>query len=157
MLYRVKHGEFRPQKPTNGLNVELIDFEGNDLENYDITGHPALRESLVRMLLNEVRIDAIVFAVDSSDPVQLPESIDYLQFFLDNPRLEGLPIAILATKQDVDGALTKEEIYAAFELDKKFKKPCMGKWTIIDVSTKTGFGVIDLLHFLAVVLDSCAP
>lgn len=152
MLYRIKHGEFHSHKPTIGLNVELIDFEGNDLENYEVSGHPSLRESLVRALVSEKRIDAIIYAVDSSDPGHLPESIDYLQNVLENPQLASLPIAILATKQDVEGALLKEEIYAAFELDKKFRKPGMGGWTIIDVSAKTGFGVIDLLHFLAMVL-----
>ncbi|HME55729.1 MAG TPA: ADP-ribosylation factor-like protein [Candidatus Lokiarchaeia archaeon] len=152
MLYRVKHGEFHAHKSTIGLNVEFIDFEGNDVENYEVTGHPALRESLVTSIAREEKVDAIIFAVDSSDPVKLPESIDYMQFVLDNKYLAGLPLAILATKQDVEGALLKEEIYAAFELDKKFKKPGMGKWTIIDVSAKTGYGVIDLLHFLATVL-----
>nr|MDO8114516.1 ADP-ribosylation factor-like protein [Candidatus Sigynarchaeota archaeon] len=149
MLHRMKHSEFSDFRPTIGLGIEVMDFEGNDIENVDIAGHPSTRNDLISVSASEAKPDAVVFVVDSSNPGRLYESADFLQAILENRLLKDVPLVILATKQDMEGALTREEIVAGFDLKNKMAGRT---WTSIDASAKTGLGIVDLLHFLATVL-----
>ena len=48
--------------------------------------------------------------MDSSDEKQLDEACDCLVKVLSTPALYGLPLLIVANKQDLPGALTPEQV-----------------------------------------------
>jgi GTPase SAR1 family protein len=149
MLHRMKHGEFHPSKPTLGMAIETMDFEGHDIENIEIGGHKASREHITSVLACDAKPDAILFVVDAADPARFPEAIDYLASMLHIPQLIDVPLAIIATKHDVPGALSREDIFTGFELKAKVDGR---KWGVIEASARTGQGIIDVLHFLATIL-----
>jgi GTPase SAR1 family protein len=149
LLHRMKHGEFIDARPTLGMSIENLDFEGHEIENIDVAGNEGMRASIIRALVNDGKLDAIIFVVDAAEPARLPEAIDYLKEVLAIPQLTDIPLAVLAAKQDESGALTREDIVSGFELGRIIEgRRCV----VIETSSKTGRGIIDVLHFLASVL-----
>jgi GTPase SAR1 family protein len=149
LLHRMRHGEFLDARPTLGMSIENLDFEGHEIENIDVAGNDGLRMSIVQAVANDIKIDAIVFVVDAAEPARLPEAIDFMKDMLAIPQFADVPLAILAAKHDVPGALAREDIIAGFELSTMIAgRRC----AVIETSSKTGRGIIDVLHFLASVL-----
>jgi len=54
--------------------------------------------------------------VDSADPSRVEEARAVLQQLLSHPDLAGIPVLLLANKQDAPTALTPHEIEASFAL-----------------------------------------
>jgi len=149
MLHRIKHGEFLDTRPTLGMSVQDLDFEGHKIENFDITGNDGLRLAIVQSITREVKVDAIAFVIDTTEPARFPESIDFIKDILKIPHLTEIPLAIIAAKSDVPGALSREDIIDGFELGTLISgRRC----TVIEVSSKTGQGIIDVLHFFATII-----
>ncbi len=149
LLHRMRHGEFLDTHPTLGISIENLDFEGHEIENIDVAGNDGLRMNIIQALIKEVKLDAIIFVVDAAEPARLPEAIDFIKVLLAIPQLADIPLAILATKHDVPGSLAREDVVTAFELNTIIVgRRC----TVIETSSKTGLGIIDVLHFLASVL-----
>jgi ADP-ribosylation factor-like protein 13B len=61
-------------------------------------------------LLNSLFVYAKVFVVDSSDSSYLNEAAQCLSNVLRNPTLSGLPLLVLANKQDLDDAKDVNEV-----------------------------------------------
>ena len=60
--------------------------------------------------------DIIVFVVDSVDLTAMNEAKSNLHSLLEWPSLEGIPLLILGNKNDIDGALTEEELIEELSL-----------------------------------------
>ncbi|NMC04448.1 MAG: hypothetical protein GYA24_04510 [Candidatus Lokiarchaeota archaeon] len=146
LLHRMKYSEFLETWPTLGMSIELLDFEGHEIENMDVSGNHGTRASIIRALVNDGKLDAIIFVVDAAEPARLPEAIDLLKDVVSIPQLIDVPLAILAAKQDIAGALTREDITMGFELGRIIEGR---KCVVLETSSKSGKGIIDVLHFLA--------
>ena len=59
---------------------------------------------------------ALLYVVDASDPLRMDESRDVLRSLLATPDLTGIPLLVLANKQDAPGAVTPHEVQARFGL-----------------------------------------
>ncbi|MEX2758678.1 MAG: ADP-ribosylation factor-like protein [Candidatus Sigynarchaeota archaeon] len=151
LLHRIKHGEFLDSRPSLGMSIQDLDFEGHEIENIDIAGNDGLRLVIIQALTREVKIDAVAFVIDAAEPARLPESIDFMKDILKVPQLAEIPIAIIVAKSDVPGALSRQDIIDGVELGTLISgRRC----TVIEVSSKTGQGIIDVLHFLARILHA---
>ncbi|MBN2154261.1 MAG: hypothetical protein JW839_22595 [Candidatus Lokiarchaeota archaeon] len=149
LLHRMKHSEFLDARPTLGMSIENLDFEGHEIENIDVSGKAGMRMAIAQSLANDTRLDAMVIVIDAAEPARLPESIDFMQDVLAIPQLADIPLAVIAAKNDVPGALSREDLIAGLELGTMVSgRRC----AVIETSSKTGGGIIDVLHFLATIL-----
>lgn len=87
--------------------------------------------------------DALIFVVDSIDKDRMMLCQKELSILLKEERLLGVPVLILANKQDLDGALSMEEIRQQLKLDKIYSH-----WNIVPSSAVTGQGLIEGLDWL---------
>ena len=61
-------------------------------------------------------VNAIVFIVDSADAAALPVAKEELHNLLQKPVLDGIPLLVLGNKNDLNEALSVDEIIEALDL-----------------------------------------
>ena len=99
--------------PTIGLNIGKVSIDGANLVFWDVGGARSLR-SLWERYYGEAH--GLLFVVDAADTARLEEAREVLQQLLNNAELAGIPLLVLANKQDAAGALTPHEVQARFGL-----------------------------------------
>ena len=96
------------------------------------------------------KTNAIVFVIDSTDKERLDIAKQELFFLIKEEDLKGVPIAILANKQDLEGALSDIEISEMLGLsDIK-----TNQWAIFKTVAKTGVGLDNAFKWLTGILSS---
>lgn len=111
-LYRLKFDQYLNTVPTIGFNCEKIRAQSGRAKGacflvWDIGGQDKLRplwRSYTRCT------DGIVFVVDSVDQERMEEAKMELQRTARTPDNQGVPILVLANKQDLPGAKEPKEI-----------------------------------------------
>ncbi len=74
--------------------------------------------------------DAIVFVIDSNDRERISECKDHLWALLQEEELQQCTLLVLANKQDLEGAMTTDEVREKLELDSlKFQNKKICKFT----------------------------
>ncbi|XP_056321969.1 ADP-ribosylation factor-like protein 14 [Danio aesculapii] len=141
LLYKLKYDENFHTVPTIGFNVEMIEAKKNrdkiSLTVWDVGGQAKMR-AFWRNFYQDTA--GIVFVVDSSDIKRLDEAKGVLEQSLKSEHLRGLPVVVLANKQDIVGAATVTEITEQFNL----RKSCSDRdWFIQPCSALTGAGLVD--------------
>lgn len=112
LLYRLKLKEFVKTIPTKGFNTEKIKVavgtsRAITFQVWDVGGQEKLRplwKSYTR------RTDGIVFVVDSTELERMEEARVELHKITRTSENQGVPVLILANKQDQDSALTVTEV-----------------------------------------------
>ena len=93
--------------PTLGFNIKTLEYRGFKLNIWDVGGQTSLR-SYWRNYFEQT--DGLVWVVDSADRARLQDCKAELQVLLQQERLAGATLLVFANKQDIDGALSQEEI-----------------------------------------------
>lgn len=114
LLYRLKLREFVETSPTKGFNMERIKVQiGHSKANtttfqvWDVGGQEKLRplwKSYTR------RMDGLVFVVDAAETERMEEAKVELHRITRSAENQGIPVLVLANKQDLDGALSSTEV-----------------------------------------------
>lgn len=114
LLYRLKLREFVETIPTKGFNMERIKVQmGNSKSNtttfqvWDVGGQEKLRplwKSYTR------RTDGLVFVVDAAETERMEEAKVELHRITRSAENQGVPVLVLANKQDLDGAMSALEV-----------------------------------------------
>lgn len=112
LLYRLKLKEFVKTIPTKGFNTEKIKVavgpsRAINFQVWDVGGQEKLRplwKSYTR------RTDGIVFVVDSTELERMEEARVELHKITRTSENQGVPVLILANKQDQELALTVTEV-----------------------------------------------
>lgn len=114
LLYRLKLHEFVDTIPTKGFNMERVKVpvapgssRTTTFQAWDVGGHEKLRplwKSYTR------RTDGLVFVVDSSETERLDEAKAELQRVCRAPENQGVPVLVLANKQDLPQAVSELEV-----------------------------------------------
>lgn len=114
LLYRLKLREFVDTIPTKGFNMERIKVPmGNTKSNstmfqvWDVGGQDKLRplwKSYTR------RTDGLVFVVDAVEAERMEEAKVELHRITRAAENQGVPVLVLANKQDLDGAMSASEV-----------------------------------------------
>lgn len=141
LLYKLKYNESFHTVPTIGFNVEMIEAKKSRekiaLTLWDVGGQDEMRKHWKNFYQDSA---GIVFVVDSSDFKRLDEAKRVLEQTLKSDHLRGLPVVVLANKQDIEEAKTVKEITERFNL----RKICSDRdWFIQPCSSLTGAGLVD--------------
>lgn len=114
LLYRLKLREFVETIPTKGFNMERIKVSmgtsksnSTTLQVWDVGGQDKLRplwKSYTR------RTDGLVFVVDSAESERMEEAKVELHRIARSAENQGVPLLVLANKQDLDGAASAAEV-----------------------------------------------
>ncbi|KAL7489714.1 hypothetical protein ACHAW6_015399 [Cyclotella cf. meneghiniana] len=122
--------------PTQGFNVKSLTKNSMHLNVWDIGGQKTIRPYWRNYFDNT---DALVFVIDSSDQKRIRETGSELDQLLNEEKLKGVPLLVLANKQDLLNSLSPEEIIGELRLKCIRNRP----WTIQPCSARDGEGLID--------------
>lgn len=114
LLTSLATGEFDEDSiPTIGFNHREIRKGKVALKMWDLGGQQKFRESWEKYCKNS---DCIIFVIDSADIGNMETAKNELHALLSYPSLVGIPLLVLGNKNDLDGALTEEELIEEMNL-----------------------------------------
>lgn len=90
-----------------GFNVETVNFNNLKLQVWDLGGQTGLRPYW-RCYYQDT--NAVVYVIDSTDKDRLEIAKQELELMLQEEELRGVPVLILANKQDLPNAMNEQEI-----------------------------------------------
>ncbi|KAL8123787.1 ADP-ribosylation factor-like protein 2 [Apium graveolens] len=128
--------------PTLGFNIKTITYNKYVLNIWDVGGQKTIR-SYWRNYFEQT--DGLVWVVDSSDLRRLDDCKFELDNLLKEERLSGSSLLILANKQDIQGALSPDEIAKVLNLEALDKTR---HWRIVGCSAYTGMGLLEGFDWL---------
>ena len=129
--------------PTLGFNIKTLEFRGFKLNIWDVGGQTSLR-SYWRNYFEQT--DGLIWVVDSADRARLQDCKAELQELMQQERLAGASLLVFANKQDIEGALTAEQIRQELGLDEL--SATKRHWRIMACSAFTGAGLADGVSWL---------
>lgn len=146
LLFKLKYDEFFQTVPTIGFNVETMEAKQNrtkiTLTVWDVGGQEKMRTYWKNYYQDTA---GLLFAIDCWDRRRLDEARRELERVLKNEHLRGLPVVVLANKQDKEGSVTATELTEMLNL-----KMCSDRdWFIQPCSGKTGAGLLEGFKRLA--------
>jgi ADP-ribosylation factor-like protein 1 len=147
LLYQMQFGEVKVTVPTLGFNVESVKYENLTFQMWDLGGQTEIRPY---WRCYYPKTNAVVFVIDSSDKERIDISKQELFLLLQEEDLKGVPIAILANKQDMKGCLTDVQITELMGLTEIKNR----KWAIFNTIAKTGKGLDDAFKWLTSILKN---
>ena len=144
ILYQLKMNEKVHSIPTIGFNVESVDYKGLIFSVWDVGGQDKIRV-LWKHYFNGM--DGIIFVVDCNDKDRAEESAEELGKLMKEEELSGLPLLVMANKQDLKDAISPKEVGEICGLSKEKRK-----WMIQGTSASTGQGLKEGLDWMAETL-----
>lgn len=129
--------------PTLGFQIKTIHKGGCALNIWDVGGQKSLR-SYWRNYFE--RTDALIWVIDSSDPIRMNDCAEELADLLKDERLAGASLLLLANKQDISGSMGIEEIQHRYLRLDRFDGH--RHWKIAPCSGLTGQGLDDSFMWL---------
>jgi len=93
--------------PTRGFNVKWIKQDNVEFNIWDIGGQKALRAHWSGYY---DKVNGVVWVIDSADMRRLAETGQELAALLEEEKLAGVPLLILANKQDLATAKPPDQI-----------------------------------------------
>ncbi|KAK3248407.1 ADP-ribosylation factor protein 3 [Cymbomonas tetramitiformis] len=127
--------------PTQGFNIKSLMHEGFKLNVWDIGGQKSIRPYW-RNYFDQT--DCLLYVIDSADRKRLEETGDELSKLLEEDKLAGVPLLVLANKQDLLNALPANEVAEGLNLFSIRDRP----WQIQPCSAKNGTGLQDGMEWL---------
>jgi len=106
--------------PTVAFNLRQVRRGNVQMRIWDVAGQPKFRNMWDRYARGA---DAIVFVVDAADQVNIPTAASELQALLAVPALAGVPLLVLANKNDLPQAVGVDDLIAQMSLDKIQNRP----------------------------------
>ncbi|NWV02110.1 ARL11 protein, partial [Upupa epops] len=146
LLYKLKSGRAVETCPTVGFNVESLRTPCHISFNlWDVGGQESLRATWPDYLEGT---STLIFVLDSADTARLPEAVEALEETLSHPSMAGVPVLLLANKQEVPGAL------APAELGERLQRGRLAghRWVLRGCSASTGQGLQEVLTILGLLL-----
>eukprot|EP01114_Cavostelium_apophysatum_P004951 TRINITY_DN15446_c0_g1_i1.p1 TRINITY_DN15446_c0_g1~~TRINITY_DN15446_c0_g1_i1.p1 ORF type:complete len:195 (-),score=46.99 TRINITY_DN15446_c0_g1_i1:117-701(-) len=137
--------------PTLGFNIKTFEYKEYKLNVWDIGGQKSLR-SYWRNYFEEN--DGVVWVVDSADKRRLQDCKQELDALLKEEKLAGASLLIFANKQDVQGALTSDQLKEQLGLNDTSSEDGLGgigvnrHWVIQSCSAVTGDGLLEGIDWL---------
>ncbi|KAL8583323.1 hypothetical protein ACOMHN_057609 [Nucella lapillus] len=143
ILYKVKLNEVVTTIPTIGFNVETVTpVKGLTFTVWDVGGQEKIRALWRHYFTNT---QGILYVVDSADGERFAESREELLSILNNLEMSGVPVVVLANKQDLPGAASISEVGEKLKLmDQRDRK-----WHIQGTCATTGEGVYEGMQEMA--------
>jgi len=141
ILGQMKIGEARPTVPTVGFNVEEVTYKNLTFDVWDVGGQDRLRP-LWRHYYRGA--SGVIFAVDSSDSDRFEIVKKELHKLMHEIELQYACFCVLANKQDVENAVTCEELSNILEID-SLEAQCV----VMPTVASSGEGLDEALTWLS--------
>ncbi|RUS21837.1 hypothetical protein BC937DRAFT_91343 [Endogone sp. FLAS-F59071] len=125
------------------VQVGKIDISRSRINFWDLGGQLELH-SIWEKYYTECH--AIVFVVDATDRTRIEEVKETFEKIITNDQAEGVPVLMLANKQDIEDALKVEEIKEVF--NKIALKLGARDSRVLPISALEGTGVRDAVDWL---------
>lgn len=136
------HGEDTDKiAPTLGFDISTVEFKGYKLNLWDVGGQKTIR-SYWRNYFEQT--DGLIWVVDSADRFRLEDCRAELQALLQEERLAGATLLVMANKQDLPGALDVNALVDVLGLKALESR----HWQVHGVSAKTGEGLLSGMEWL---------
>jgi len=142
ILYKFKVGVVVPTIPTIGFNVETLDYKNFHLTVWDIGGQDKLRCLWKHYFVGS---GGLIYVVDSGDRARISIAREELHKLFTEPELVGVPLLVLANKQDLPKSMTTAEITQALGLG---SADLGRKWNVQGCCATTGVGLFEGLEWL---------
>ena len=142
ILYQLKMGVTVKTVPTIGFNVETLDYKGLNFTVWDVGGQDKIRDLWKHYYQNT---DGLIFVVDSNDRDRIEDAAKELKKMLAEEELKDCAVLVMANKQDLNGALTPNEVTEKLGMSQL--KGIM--WLVQGTSAITGEGLREGLDWLA--------
>ncbi|NWS95922.1 ARL11 protein, partial [Mionectes macconnelli] len=151
LLYKLKSGQAVETCPTVGFNVESLQTPcGISFTLWDVGGQDSLRASWPGYLED---INTLIFVIDSTDTARLSEAAAALEEALSHPSMAGIPVLLLANKQEVPGAVVPAELGEMLRRGRLAGH----RWMLRGCSAHTGQGLQEVLAILGELLRGPEP
>lgn len=135
--------------PTLGFEIKTVHRDGCTLNIWDVGGQKSLRSYWKNYF---ERTDALIWVLDSTDLDRIGDCIDELVALLEDERLAGASLLLLANKQDVHGSLAIDEINEKYLRLNRFNG--QRNWKISACSGYTGQGLNESFTWLVHNVES---
>ena len=122
--------------PTLGFNISGLVHRDYKLNLWDIGGQSSIR-AYWRNYFEET--DALIWVVDSADRIRFQNCHEELHKLLQEERLAGATLLVLANKQDLPNAANRSEIAELLRLDEISQSH---HWKILPCSAVTGHNLV---------------
>mmetsp|Transcript_123253 Transcript_123253/g.213801 ORF Transcript_123253/g.213801 Transcript_123253/m.213801 type:complete len:200 (-) Transcript_123253:120-719(-) len=132
---------------TVGFNVESFRFANMNFTVWDCGSQDKIRPFWSHYYRGT---EGMIFVVDSSDKSRIEEASTVLAGLLAEEAIHGVPLLVLANKQDLPGALNVDEITEKLKL-RKLKGL---QWSVQPTCGTEGHGLHDALGWLACNMHS---
>lgn len=116
ILHAIAYGETIETVPTIGFTLQSVRRGKLDLNVWDIGGQSEFRSMWKHYYKGS---DALIYVVDAADHTasRKQEARDALEAALETDDLKGVPVLVLANKQDISGAMPGTEVRAMLGLE----------------------------------------
>jgi len=142
ILHKIKDGSDFESLPTVGFTVETIKLRNITLNVWDVGGQDKIRP-LWRHYFTGT--DALIYVVDSSDMGRIEDAKrEFLRIVTDN-EMEDTVILVLANKQDLEQAVSVEEVKDQLEVERLEGRTCL----VRGACGKSGEGIEEAIGWLA--------
>jgi ADP-ribosylation factor protein 1 len=145
ILYKVKLNENIVTIPTIGFNVETVTpCKGVTFTVWDVGGQNKIRPLWRHYFQNT---QGLLFVVDSSDRDRIAESADELHSIVTDDSMRGVPVVVIANKQDLPNACSCGELADKLHLDRLSQTK--NKWFIQSACAISGEGIYESMKQLS--------
>jgi ADP-ribosylation factor protein 1 len=145
ILYKVKLNEQISTIPTIGFNVETVTpVKGVTFTVWDVGGQQKIRQLWYHYFQDT---KGLIYVVDSSDRERLAESSEELHAICKDDRMYGVPVVILANKQDLPNAVNCSELIRFLDLESLSKTK--NRWFIQNACALSGEGIYESMKKLS--------
>ena len=139
VLYKLKLNEVVNTIPTIGFNVEsLTPVKNVSFTVWDIGGQDKIRPLWKHYF---VGTHGLIFVVDSSYKHEVREELTWI---LNSEELTGVPVVVLANKQDLPKTSSPSDVHVAAKLELPFLKG--RSWHVHGTSAVSGDGVREAIE-----------
>ncbi len=139
ILYKLKLNETVSSIPTIGFNVETVSPVKNvTFTVWDVGGQDKIRPLWKHYFHNT---EGLVYVVDSADKERYNEAKDELFWILDSDEMKGVPVVILANKQDLPNACPTSDLASKLGLPQVRTH----QWFIQGTCAVTGDGLLEAM------------
>ncbi|XP_060554740.1 uncharacterized protein LOC132715696 [Ruditapes philippinarum] len=146
VLYKIKLNETVTTIPTIGFNVETVTpVKGLQFTVWDIGGQGKIRPLWKRYTENS---EGLIYVVDSADRERMSEAREELFGILEGEEMRGVPVCIVANKQDLPNAMSPSKVIEELHLQKLTGR----KWYIQAACATTGEGIYEGMEHLATMV-----
>ncbi|CAF0954341.1 unnamed protein product [Brachionus calyciflorus] len=145
ILYKIKLNENICSIPTIGFNVETVSpVKGVTFTVWDVGGQKKIRTLWKHYFQNT---QGLVYVIDSSDSERVSEAAEELHGILEDDAMYGVPVVIIANKQDLPNAMTCSELVQKLDLNKLTRTK--NKWFIQNACAVNGEGIYEAMNQMA--------